>query len=393
MSSHQHVTVNETIDLGEAPESGAHLFQVTSSDAIFDNIYSEAMFADATSRYFIFNRRESRDLHPNWGLTEVWRGDLQDLSMTLVTDEAIGICAMGVSPDQRLFYCIKKHTPDSLVVLSIDMASLEQTAVEFRGLRVERLAGRGTVTPDNRIFVVGARLGPHRHGVLRCDLQTAEWDVVHEGGDDIWNPHTQLEPGSGRDILIQQNRGARLADDGTVISGCGEEGATLYIIDIDGGNRRDLPVGRPWTWSLQGHQVWLADTGDVVFTTDWPDEDAGRREGILRRIRPGEAASEVVARGHLFDHPALSGDGRFFVTETWDPQSRIVVGSIETGNTRVLLNTGSGWSDHYSCPEPYFTPDCRWVIFSSERSGTPHVYAARVPEGLLEQLEEPGSPA
>ena len=41
----------------------------------------------------------------------------------------------------------------------------------------------------------------------------------------------------------------------------------------------------------------------------------------------------------------------------------------------------------YTHPHPYFTPDCRWVIFNSDRTGIPQIYAARVPGGLLESLE------
>jgi len=37
-------------------------------------------------------------------------------------------------------------------------------------------------------------------------------------------------------------------------------------------------------------------------------------------------------------------------------------------------------------PHGYLTPDLKWVIFNSNRSGEPHVHAASVPEGLIEKL-------
>ncbi len=37
-----------------------------------------------------------------------------------------------------------------------------------------------------------------------------------------------------------------------------EPWATLYLIDTDGGNFRQLPVGKPWTQPCQGHQTGSA---------------------------------------------------------------------------------------------------------------------------------------
>lgn len=38
---------------------------------------------------------------------------------------------------------------------------------------------------------------------------------------------------------------------------------------------------------------------------------------------------------------------------------------------------------------PDFTPNNQHMIFNSDRTGLPQVYAARVPESLLEELETP----
>jgi hypothetical protein len=89
----------------------------------------------------------------------------------------------------------------------------------------------------------------------------------------------------------------------------------------------------------------------------------------------------------LFIHPSPSRDGRFFVAEVQQPARVIVAGSARTGKTRILCDTGAARLDMYGCPIPYFSPDCRWVIFNSDRTGTPQVYAATVPDGLLEDLD------
>ena len=46
---------------------------------------------------------------------------------------------------------------------------------------------------------------------------------------------------------------------------------------------------------------------------------------------------------------------------------------------------GSAQNTH---PHAYLTPDLKWVIFNSDRIGFPHVHAASVPEGIIEELSK-----
>jgi len=231
--------------------------------------------------------------------------------------------------------------------------------------------------------------------VVEYDLESARMEVVHEGGDDLFNCHVQVEPGKGEDLMIQHNRGAVLDDEANQVRATGPEGATLYLISTRGDNLRRLPVGKPYTWPIQGHQVWLGRTGGILFTTghDDEDDDVARAQGVIRVLGSGARESRVLSRGHLFHHPSLSEDGRFYVTETGcrpegKETSLILLGSMRSGKVRVLCDSGSRTAEKYACPEPYFTPDCKWVIYNSGRTGSPHIYAATVPAGMLEELEE-----
>ena len=387
MPQRSGITVKEAIELETCSDSGSRIIQMTSSDAVFDNIYSEVAYMDASSRWFMVNKITDRDSHPGQGSSEVWRGDLNDYSLTRVADRIVGIVGMAVSPDQRYFCCIRDTGGGASEILRIDFASLEQTANGY-----DRSVGTpvtlGSMAPDNRTFVVGVRLTRHNWGIVRYDLEVGEHHVLHERGCEMCNPHPQIEPGRGEDIMVQHNRGAEVDERGNVLKSVGEQGATFYLIDLEGSDLRELPAGKPYTWPCQGHQAWVGATGEILFTTGWSTEEAGKREGVLRVLRPGDEQSRVVATGHLFNHPSPSKDGRFFVSETYGRARLIVVGSIKTGKTRVLCDAQASAKDHYSCPEPYFSPDCRWVIFSSDRTGTPHVYAATVPDGLLEELEQ-----
>ena len=67
--------------------------------------------------------------------------------------------------------------------------------------------------------------------------------------------------------------------------------------------------------------------------------------------------------------------------------SKLVIGSIGTGKASVLCESkasmGRAQNTH---PHAYLTPDLKWVIFNSDRSGFPHIHAARVPDGLIKSL-------
>lgn len=384
------VTVTEAIERELVPESGSRIIQMTRGDAIYHAIYSETSYADPSSRYFILDRVSD----PSSPLCEVWRGDLQDQVLTFVADGILARRGHGVSVDQRYFFCFQDWSERSFTVLRTEIATLKQVQVRFEHPPFKWIATLMSVAPDNRTFYTGACLGPHRWGVVKYDLESARMEVIHEGGDDIFNCHVQVEPGKGEDLMIQHNRGAVLDDQGNQTRPVGSEGATLYLIDTNGGNLRRLPVGKPYTWPIQGHQVWLGTTGGIVFTTGHEvDAEDAMAQGVIRVIRPGDSASRVLATGHLFHHPSMSEDARFFVTETgcrpdWEETSLIVVGSIKTGRVRVLCDSGARNEKRYACPEPYFTPDCRWVIYNSDRTGTAHIYAATVPAGMLEELDE-----
>jgi hypothetical protein len=61
-----------------------------------------------------------------------------------------------------------------------------------------------------------------------------------------------------------------------------------------------------------------------------------------------------------------------------------VIGSMRTGRNVVVCNAHTDFSKgqmHH--PHPYVTPDLKWIIFNSGQTGTPQVFAARVPEEMV----------
>ncbi len=374
-------TATEWIVREKAP-SGALIHQLTSCPAINDHEYFEVPYMDASSRYVMFTR-----MHDSIGPVGLWRADLERRLVTKVAETTGRMRGHAVSPDHRYFYYVDLRDGRSYELVELDMATLESRNWSFDDDRFMPRT-RGSVTPDRRYYINSAYLGNKRFGIWRLDLETKQRELIWEQGEDMCNAHPQLEPGKGQDLLIQHNRGAIVDDTGRHILLVGEIGATLYLVDINGRNHRTLPVGQPFTPRCQGHQSWLGTGGDILLTVGGGPRDVLMREGNLLALRPGDERARVVAKGVYFNHCNGSRDGRYFVSDT-GTDSTLVVGSIATGRWQVLCDTGSSLSTpQFTHPHPYLSPDKKWVIYNSDRTGIPHVYAARLPEGLLEGLAE-----
>ncbi|MGC9318054.1 MAG: hypothetical protein ACP5KN_08465 [Armatimonadota bacterium] len=370
----------EFVPRGVDHRSGSRLMQLTSGVSIDCNMYCEVPYMDAASRYVMFTRGASPA-----GPFELWRADLQRTWCEPVADRVEGLRGAAVTPDQRLFHIALRRPDLPPTVLRVDIASLRRERIELSD--APPIRSLGSAAPDGRTYIYGCRLGPQPFGIVRADLQDGTWRVIHQDPE-ICNPHPQIEPGAGQLYLIQHNRGCTFDADGRTLGLTGEQGATLYVIDPEG-EKTELPVGLPHTARCQGHQCWIGETGEVLLTVSHADARDTMRQGNLLAVRPGGGPAWAVAAGHTFCHPNASRDSRFFVSDTREPGHPIVVGSIRTGRSRVLCDSmASIGRPQYTHPHPYFSPDRRWVIFNSDRDGVPRPYAASVPEGLLEELDE-----
>lgn len=377
------------------PESEASITQLTSAAFLHTHIYPESPVFTPDSRYFVYSRFLSVD-QPR----EYWVGDLVTLQLRRLTDPSTEPSVHGpvVTPDGRWFVYVSvpEEVGDAGAEPVLEVRRLALDDRESRSEVVAVLEGfqrpypLGTISPNGRYYATSAlRLfGSGERpiaGILVADLESGEIRSVHEG-DDIFNAHVQFEPGTGRDLLVQHNRGGILDERGTIVRLVGEEGATFYLIDRDGGNVRRLNIGRPYSRPVQGHQVWQGPTGRILSTLVRRPGD-NPHEVDLVSIGVGDERPLEVARGWAFDHVAVTVDGRYFVCDV-TPTATIVVGSVATGKVRVLCESGASLGrPQYTHSHPFFSPDARHVLFNADRNGLAHIYAATVPDGFLESLD------
>ena len=359
--------------------NGTEIHQVTTERLRQSNIYCEVPYCSRDSRYFVYQRT-------NPALTEnrtefmvvelgTWKQHRLDVAAST------GGCA--ITPDGVFFY--HKRVGNETVLMRADLAAGTPQET-FRRAGGPWIHSLGTVTSDGRYYAGGmaiARRQPAMFGIALVDLRNGTETVI-DRDPHIFNPHPQFEPGRGQRLMIQHDRNRTVGPSGkSPITNA--EGATLYLLSVPDGKREPLGIGRPYTTSCTGHEAWIGTTGEMLLSVV-ASGDFVPAKGSLLAIRPG-GAHRVVAGRYFYNHVGVSRCGRLYSVDDYRDDFNIVIGSPKTGRSAVVCASKT-WptNEQNTHPHAYLTPDLKWVIFNSTRSGWPHVHAARVPEGMVSGL-------
>lgn len=355
--------------------------QVTIEQLDQSNIYCEVPYCSKDSRYFVYVRSNPKlkDNRHEFMAVELgtWKQHRLDVS--------IGLPGCAIRPD-GVFYYLKRGNGKGLDLMTADLADGKPTKVYE--LQDGPWRSLGTVSSDGRWYLRSKTLDEKStvFGVVLFDLRKGTETVIDRDPFSL-NAHPQIDPGPGRQAMIQHNRGGHCKPDGSIERLVGPEGATLYVLSLPDGKRTELPVGKPHTTPCTGHEAWIGTTGEMLLSVA-ANGDYAPEKGNLLGVRTGGAV-RVVARGYRFNHVGVSRCGRFFSCDDWQPPYRIVIGSNATGRASVVCESKTaptrGQNTH---PHAYLTPDLKWVIFNSNRSGFPHIYAARVPEEMIAEISK-----
>ena len=92
------------------------------------------------------------------------------------------------------------------------------------------------------------------------------------------------------------------------------------------------------------------------------------------------------------NHIGIEPTGRVFCADTFEPDE-IIVGSPVTGRAAVICPARTSyrrarerpaWSDSH--PHAYISPDLKWVVFNSDRTGAQQIYCAAVPPEIIASI-------
>lgn len=363
----------------ERQATGSEVWQVTTDKFYHSNIYCEVPYCSKDSRYFVYVRKNPELSVNRYEFMVVELGTWKQHRL----DVSIGASGCAIRPD-GVFYYLKKSADGALDLMRADLS--EGKPEKIHQLQEGRWKSLGTVSSDGRYYLRSKTLDEKwsSFGIVLFDLKKGTETIIDRDPFTL-NAHPQIEPGEGKQVMIQHNRGGKYTPEGKRVRLVGPEGATLFLLSIPDGKRTELAVGKPFTTPATGHEAWIGNTREILLTVSARD-DYTFDKGNLLGVRAGRPA-RIVAKGYRFAHVGTSRCGRFFCCDDFRGTCKLIIGSNRTGKTAVVCESKAsmkhGQSSH---PHAYLTPDLKWVIFQSDRSGFSHIHAASVPDGIVKGL-------
>ena len=273
---------------------------------------------------------------------------VQDLDNGYREEVGEGIMA-AYSPSGHILHN-RSDLVDELWALPFSLDQLRATGEAFR----VAVGSRGATVADDDTLVYVDGLGTGRRQFVRLDRGGNEIGVV---GESVFAPrHLNLSPD-----------GNAIAAEATIMSD-----QDVFVWDVASGASTRLPA--PYsetvnTWSPTGTDIAFASQRDGVYTT---------------RVRKADGSGDVES----FLEPApkgvpsdWSGDGRFVLVTRRHPDTGLDLWCLE--------RTGSDgrWEEHPFLQGPLneqmgkFSPDARYLVYSSDESGQREVYVRAFPSG------------
>jgi len=357
--------------------NGVIVHRATHDETVKSNIYCEFPWCPPDSHCFVFMRQRP-ELAPN---------NLEFVACDFGTWEqrVIGLGSGSPTMSGGRFYYQRLDAGGRHEFVRVDLNSGENRVWHIPD-SVPATA-RLDISCDERYIAYNLHLSysPQSWAIGLLDLHDGSSGIIHE---DKWlcNPHHQFEPGQGRQLLIQHNRGCVFTPEGQREALVGLEGCSLFLLEVPSGKVTRLPLGPPDTASCSGHEAWLGETGDVILTLNVEDDyDYGK--GPIVVATPGQPAREVCVPWQM-NHIGSVPSGRIFCADAYKPDE-IIIGSPYTDKTAVVCAAQTTYQrrPYDSHPHAYISPDLKWVVFNSDRSGGPEIYCAAIPTEMIAELE------
>ena len=154
------------------------------------------------------------------------------------------------------------------------------------------------------------------------------------------------------------------------------DGHRIKVVDLDSREEHDLPLH-----DQNGHFAWLGPKGKVY---------TGSIFGVNRISAcdaSGDEVQTIVEGTPYFWHPGCDPSGEWIVSDTNWPDDGLWLINTVTRKMKRLCSSGSSNSHPaWSHPHPCVAPGGTTVVFNSDRTGVPHIYAARVPDEMRAEL-------
>jgi eukaryotic-like serine/threonine-protein kinase len=150
-----------------------------------------------------------------------------------------------------------------------------------------------------------------------------------------------------------------------------DEGKIAMIIaNVDGSGERRIatrPLNEPYEFP-----AWSPD-GEVIVCTVGPTGREGNQRGITElRVKDGAERSLTSQKWQSVGRKAWAPDGRIVYESDFDGNGDVLIMN-QDGTGGKKLTSGPGWNSN-----PRVTPDGRYILFTSVRSGAPQIWRMEI---------------
>ncbi len=348
-------------------QTGAQIRQITTHPSIHHHPFYYVPAYDDAMRHLLF--ASSRSGRPELYL------ELRESGQLLQITEHPGLHDWSIHPSHDGGYVY--FTADT-GAWRVNLQTLhEEELVNFgdvlmreKGM-VGAAMGTTTLSHDDRYWAVPVKVGERSRFVI-IDTHTGQHEVILER-DTIGHP--EFHP-----------------SDNTLLRYAGPYWDRMWVIHRDGSDNRLVYRRNVAEKEWIVHETWRPGTRELV-TTQWPHGVIGVDidTGAVRRIASFNAW-----------HPAMNRHGTLMCADTTFPDiglqlfdPRDGVGTPRTLCQSRSSNAGAHWNtDHcpyddgpvqvyapqHTHPHPSFSPDGRFIVFTSDHTGHAQLYEVALPQ-------------
>ena len=344
------------------PRTGARVRQITSHPSIHHHpFYYVPAFDDAMRHLFFVSHRTGR--------AEIWAEERATGTLRQLTSHP-GLAEWSIHPshDGRTVY----FTDEGGAWRVETESGREELLVHFGGaLREAGMVGAAmgttTLSRDDRFWAVPIKVGTMSRFVV-IETATGKHQTILER-DTIGHP--EFHP-----------------DDNTLLRYAGPYHSRIWTVNRDGSDNRLVYQREDREWIV--HETWRPGTREIV-TANWPHGCIG--------IDIDSGNTRPVCSFNAW-HPAMNRAGTLMCADTTFPDNGLQLFDVRDGigEPRALCetlssNAGAHWNtDHcpyddgpvdvyapqHTHPHPGFSPDGKYVVFTSDRSGHAQLYEVEV---------------
>ena len=332
--------------------------------APLDRFYEFLTFAP-DGKHLYFTARD--DNHPRWTLMRVpvYGGAVRELA----ADVHSGIT---FSPDGRRIAFLREHETEdknSLVTADAETGSGEKLILTREG--AERFAVYAVAwSPDGKSIVAGT--GKKQGGMYELSKIDVETGRLEKIGERDWSPQLNLawlSDGSGL-LLISETEGGNF------------ESLQTWLVAYPSGDARKITTE---SVRYSHYSLSASDDNKLALLSMRSDpqiwQTVGGDYSKPRKILEGSRKRQEGKNGL-----AVASDGRIFYTARTGAETNIWEMSANGENHRQITPTQADAEDR----QVSVTPDNRYLVFVSDRSGKGEIWRANTDGSNLTQLTTDG---